>query len=414
MDSQVAMFDGTTGVLLKDSGLTLSGSNTGDQIISDATLSTTDITDQDFTTSKHGFVPKGTNVGKYLKDDGTWDAVFGGLYEAVCNGTMNLWQRGTSFVSAATATMLADQYEVEYVTGGSVDVSRVVPTIELVAGQKLNYALRLDVNTIDASIAVGDFVSLSQKIEGIRSIPWVHQEFTVSFFTRSSTVGQYGFAVGNSGDDRNYTTSFTVDVLDTWERKSITVPVQDETGTWDYLAGIGLNLRWTLMSGTDHDGTDVTWNSTADFTIAGTTNLMLLAANYFELTGVQIDLGPNALPFRGQDEAQDFQVASRYFQKSYDHGVDPAAISALGQVVFRAHGVNHLQHVQLPVKMPAIPVIVLYNPTDGLTGEWEDVGAAAAVATTTANIGMQGFEANITTSVDLNEVNGHWTAENKL
>lgn len=51
---------------------TVSGSNTGDQTISDATISTSDITTNNFTTAKHGFVPKGTNIGSFLKDDGTW------------------------------------------------------------------------------------------------------------------------------------------------------------------------------------------------------------------------------------------------------------------------------------------------------------------------------------------------------
>lgn len=51
---------------------TSSGTNTGDQTVSDASISTTDITTNNFTTSKHGFVPKGTNVGNFLKDDGTW------------------------------------------------------------------------------------------------------------------------------------------------------------------------------------------------------------------------------------------------------------------------------------------------------------------------------------------------------
>lgn len=57
---------------------TLSGTNTGDQTISDATITTTDITTNDFTTAKHGFVPKGTNVGDFLKDDGTWGTVTSG------------------------------------------------------------------------------------------------------------------------------------------------------------------------------------------------------------------------------------------------------------------------------------------------------------------------------------------------
>jgi hypothetical protein len=44
----------------------------------DSSLQTSDITTNNFTTSKHGFVPKGTNAGNYLKDDGTWAAVSGG------------------------------------------------------------------------------------------------------------------------------------------------------------------------------------------------------------------------------------------------------------------------------------------------------------------------------------------------
>ena len=50
-----------------------SGTNTGDQILSDATISTTDITTNNVSTSKHGFFPKlPVATGLYLKDDLTW------------------------------------------------------------------------------------------------------------------------------------------------------------------------------------------------------------------------------------------------------------------------------------------------------------------------------------------------------
>ena len=42
-----------------------------------------DNTTQDFSTTKHGYVPKGTNIGNFLKDDGTWAAPAGG---ATLNG----------------------------------------------------------------------------------------------------------------------------------------------------------------------------------------------------------------------------------------------------------------------------------------------------------------------------------------
>lgn len=71
-NGHVAIFSGSGGDLIADSGLTLSGSNTGDQTISDATITLTDITTGNFSTSKHGFTPKGNNLGYFLKDDGTW------------------------------------------------------------------------------------------------------------------------------------------------------------------------------------------------------------------------------------------------------------------------------------------------------------------------------------------------------
>lgn len=41
-----------------------------------------DNADLDFSTSLHGLVPKGTNVGHYLKDDGTWATVVAGITSA--------------------------------------------------------------------------------------------------------------------------------------------------------------------------------------------------------------------------------------------------------------------------------------------------------------------------------------------
>lgn len=46
--------------------------------ITEANITLADNTTNDVSTTKHGFVPKGTNTGKFLKDDGTWDAIPGG------------------------------------------------------------------------------------------------------------------------------------------------------------------------------------------------------------------------------------------------------------------------------------------------------------------------------------------------
>jgi hypothetical protein len=140
--------------------------------------------------------------------------------EPVVNPGMNIWQRGTTFTAVTTEDMLADQYEIEFTTDvGVMDVSRVVPTaadIFAASGQRINYALRVDVDTIDASIATGEFVTLSQKILGYNAAPFMHQQFTVSFFARSNLTGQYAMAVGNDGDDRNFIKTWNLASGDTW------------------------------------------------------------------------------------------------------------------------------------------------------------------------------------------------------
>ena len=58
---------------------TASGTNTGDQTISDATISTTDITTNNVSITKHGFVPKApNNTTTFLRGDATWAVPSGG------------------------------------------------------------------------------------------------------------------------------------------------------------------------------------------------------------------------------------------------------------------------------------------------------------------------------------------------
>ena len=99
------------GTLATQSGTfsgTSSGTNTGDQVISDATITTTDITTNNFTTAKHGFVPKGTNTGKFLKDDGTWGTpASGGLTyfsEAQSTASPNATVNVDSLTAVASTT----------------------------------------------------------------------------------------------------------------------------------------------------------------------------------------------------------------------------------------------------------------------------------------------------------------------
>tara|TARA_R110000772_G_scaffold267971_3_gene393606 strand:- start:37111 stop:38727 length:1617 start_codon:yes stop_codon:yes gene_type:complete len=420
VDSRVAAFDGTDGKLLKDAGVTISGSNTGDQTISDATISISDITTNDVSTTAHGFAPKGTNVGNFLKDDGTWDVPVSGtsVREPIINGIMNLWQRGTSFITPANGDFLADRWKFNHSSAGTLDISQTAltgTTFHTASGLRVQNTLRVDVNTIDASVDAGDFLVITQPIEGYRALPFVHNEFTISFYVRSNITGTYTFSVRNSIADKAFLKTFTIDVADTWERKTIVVPAQDHTGTWDYVDGIGIDLGWALIAGTTFHGTDDSWQNGNLFGVVGGTNFMATATNNFDLTGVQMDLGGLALPLRGMHFDEDLAAAQRYFLKSYNVDVDPAAVSTFGQGAFVANGVTHFERIPFVTSMRAAPTVTIYSPSDGATANVRDTTPTAQNRAATANsVGENGFSIAITTSVDGNSIVAHFTAEAEL
>jgi hypothetical protein len=374
VDDRVVFFDGTTGKLIKDSGLTLSGSNTGDQTLRiDSTLPFTDNTTGDVSTTKHGYTPKAPNdVTKFLNGLGAWSVPTASIgEELIINGNMNIWQRGTSFTTIGLVHH-ADQWEHVEVSDGSVDVSRLDigtdSTFHTASGVRLKYAMKYDVNTIDASIAAGEVVFVEQKIEGYRAQMYMHNQFTVSFYVRSNITGTFCFSVRNSIADKSFVKEFTIDAANTWERKTITVPTQDQTGTWDYTNGLGLDMAWCLMSGTTFgSATDNTWNSANYVATVNQTNWMATATNDFDLTGVQVDLGPNAQPLRVVPIERDLVSAERYYQKSYDLTVNPATTTVVGAPRARSSSTQFDFPIVFRTRMRAVPSGTVYSTTGAQT-----------------------------------------------
>jgi hypothetical protein len=421
VDDRVVFFDGTTGKLVKDSGLTLSGSNTGDQTLSDATITTTDITTNDFSTSKHGFTPKGTNVGKYLKDDGTWALIEDtSMHDPIINGNFDVWQREETFTALASGTYSADRWRYDHTTGGSVDITKVTlgdTAIHTATGQLIQQGLRLDVNTIDASIAAADFVLLSQFIEGYRALPYMHREFTVSFYVRSNITGTFTFSMRNNpSTNRSFLKTFTIDAANTWERKEITVPVQDRTGSWSYDENAGFLMGICLMAGTTFESTDNQWNSGNFLSVSGATNWMATATNNFDITGVQMDLGPNAHPLRGRGLQDELHLCERYFQKSYELGTFPGALTVTNSVAQVANGAASIYQLNFRQKMRVAPTTTYYSYTDGASGVWRNFTLGANLTANDNSLGDAGSSLSFTSAApsDLDQLIGHYTLDAEL
>ncbi|MBK9246768.1 MAG: hypothetical protein IPM69_01310 [Ignavibacteria bacterium] len=162
-----------TVALLSDITGTNSGVNTGDQVISDATISTTDITTNNVSTVKHGFAPKlPGNTTTFLRGDGTYAVPSGGggsgTVTSVSVTTANGF--GGSVVTATTTPAITVTTSVNGIAkGNGTALSAATSGTDYSAGTSAlgTGILKSTTGTGALTIAVaGDFPTLNQNTSG--------------------------------------------------------------------------------------------------------------------------------------------------------------------------------------------------------------------------------------------------------
>jgi hypothetical protein len=260
----------------------------------------------------------------------------------ILNSSMNVWQRGTSgtnnsFVSG-TLGCNADRWQ-NYLGGGAITVSRQ-STNDTTNLPSIQYCARVQRNS--GQTAAGSFYH-SQSMETINSIPYAGKQVTVSYYARaganfsaaSSILN--GQIISGTGTDQNVLSGFTgstsiatanATLTTTWQRFTFTGTV-GATATQ-----LGLNFSYTTV------GT------------AGTND-------YFEITGVQIDMGSVALPFRANGSSYQAELAmcQRYYFRSTpgtNYGGHGTYGSARTTTVVKSA-------IPFPVQMRVIPTSIDYS-----------------------------------------------------
>ncbi len=247
------------------------------------------------------------------------------------NGDMQIAQRSTSVASnTAGGYLTADRFNNQLSSLGTwtQSVENDAPT-----GSGFRKSLKMLCTTADASPAAGDYNIISQFIEGqnlqqIAKGTASAQQLTLSFWVKSNVTGTYIAELQDVDNTRIASASYSVSASGTWEKKTITFPA-DTTGAFDNDNALSLAVNFWLGAGsTWTSGTlSTSWTSTTSANRAvGQTNLASATNNYWQVTGVQLEVGDTATPFDFLPYDVELLRCFRYFYRlaHSSHGLGTA------------------------------------------------------------------------------------------
>jgi|688.fasta_scaffold201622_2 hypothetical protein len=297
----------------------------------------------------------------------------------IINGDMQIAQRGTSVASiTSSGYRTVDRFKFEPSSMGTWTVSQEndAPT-----GSGFRKSTKVLVTTADASPAAGDYIQFYQAIEGqnvqqIAKGTSSAKQLTLSFWVKANVTGTYIVDLYDNDNTRVVSGSYSISASATWEKKTVTFAA-DTTGAFDNDNAASLYIEWWLGAGSTYtSGTlNTSWASVTNANRAvGQTNLASATSNYWQITGVQLEVGDTATPFEFKPFDEELRKCKRYYQKSFPLEVTPA--SSYTSTKLELQGARHQvadvvgfrsQTLFFP-EMRVTPTLTFYNgSTDSTT-----------------------------------------------
>lgn len=295
----------------------------------------------------------------------------------IINGDFRIAQAGTSFDGPGSGAYDLDGW---FNGNGSTAVFTVAQAAGSTAGR---LARQVTITTADTAVAVGDYVADATKIEGYNIEKYVGNTFTVAFRAKVPVAGIHCVALRNSIPDRSYVKEINFPTANVWQDCSFTVVGGLPTaGTWNYTDGIGLDIWFSHMCGTDYQTTPDAWNTGNFLGTANQVNDCATVGNVWAMEKVTLNLGTVAAVSEISVE-QELVRCQRYFYRT----VTPflRGVFASATTVGRA-GIRH------PCVMRAVPTITLFGTMDIFSGGAS--GTINSVSSTYAT--THGFEIDAT------------------
>jgi len=309
----------------------------------------------------------------------------------IINGDMSIAQRGTSVAGITGAGYYTlDRYRLTVTSIGTWTMSQ---DSDVPSGQGFAKSMKLACTTADASPASADLLLFASKYEG-QNLQYLKfgtanaESLTASFWVKSNKTGTYILELNNSDNSRTVSKPYTIDVADTWEKKTITY-AGDTVGALDNDNNTSLNVNFWLGAGTNWtSGTSQTSFATqvnANRAYGQTVNLADSISNYINITGFQLEAGTTASDFEFLPYDVNLGRCYRYYYQ------DPVLAGDNGLNFSLAYDTSQSPGgTRYPVTMRTSPTITTYNVA-GVSGGAHRFGSGDITGVSVVRISATGF-----------------------
>ena len=266
----------------------------------------------------------------------------------IINGAMQVAQRGTSSqkTGATVSYETVDRF-ICYANSYSSLVATQSQSTDVPSGSGFSNSFKINVDTAESAPANGfmDFryKSESQDMQSLAYGTSSAKTMTLSFWVKSNVTGTYNISFYIDDAVKTYNVSYTIDAAGTWEHKTVQVTGNTNSGQgFNNDNGVGIYVSFTLSAGTNYKGSPST-NAWGAYSAAGwggnqTADIGGTASNYWQVTGIQLELGTEATPFEHRSFGQELALCQRYFQRYMDtDNYEPSGFTGIATSSTRAY-----------------------------------------------------------------------------
>ena len=267
-------------------------------------------------------IPVGTHGSQLMKSATgaeTFDLVQAGRKNMIINGAMNVFQRdnGGLITSAYSST----EYQIDRF-GGQIQTANVFTAIRSDdAPPGFKYSVKY--TTTNAVTPDGNhYFWVGQKVEGynLQRCGWNSpnpKPITISFWVKTTIPGTWALALKTATSTNTaYLATYDVNVANTWEYKTITVPPPQSLSDIPETNANAITFQFDLgtsRSGDLYASARNKWLNTNSYTDANCVKMHGISGATWQLTGFQVELGSVATSFEHRTYAEELAACQRYF-----------------------------------------------------------------------------------------------------